>query len=198
MKNVFFFFKPPSPPFPPGLCVPVSSEAIHLQALLATRSLICAEWINIVDGTNIVNLQEEWRRLNSISADNSKGESTHSLVRVEWAALTKGWCRVCPHLCPMVLQSKSGCCFRILLLLPRHFFTEWHFSIGNNYSHPNMWQSLVHVAFLSNPLHWPTMQYWSLNICFLWLNSFMIQCTTCWHLFLSIRLFITRLVFAMC
>lgn len=37
-----------------------------------TGSFICQDRINIVDGTNIVNLLEEWSRLNSISADKSR------------------------------------------------------------------------------------------------------------------------------
>lgn len=46
------------------------------ESLLATGSFICQNWINIVDGTNIVNLPEEWSWLNSICADNTGGEST--------------------------------------------------------------------------------------------------------------------------
>lgn len=45
------------------------------ESFLATGSFICQNWINIVDGTNIVNLPEEWSWLNSISADNTRGKA---------------------------------------------------------------------------------------------------------------------------
>lgn len=60
---------------PPFLCVSAIFSSLKLfsgKSLLATGSFICQNWINIVDGTNIVNLPEEWSWLNSISADNTK------------------------------------------------------------------------------------------------------------------------------
>lgn len=68
--------------------------------------LSAGAWINIVDGTNIVNLLEEWSRLNSISADNAVGERRSETVPLCWKssvlerllALTKGRCRVLPSL----------------------------------------------------------------------------------------------------
>lgn len=52
-----------------------SKKLFSTESLLATGSFICQNWINIVDGTNIVNLPEEWGWLNSISADNTRGKA---------------------------------------------------------------------------------------------------------------------------
>lgn len=73
-------------------------------------------WINIVDGTNIVNLLEEWSRLNSISADNAVGQRRSETVPLCWKssvlerllALTKGRCRVLPSLMSKC-RLKSDC-----------------------------------------------------------------------------------------
>lgn len=62
-----------------------SLKLFFTDSLLATGSFICQNWINIVDGTNIVNLPEEWSWLNSISADNTRGKAlrdTATLLKV--------------------------------------------------------------------------------------------------------------------
>lgn len=90
--------------------------------------LSAGAWINIVDGTNIVNLLEEWSRLNSISADNAVGQRRSETVPLCWKssvlerllALTKGRCRVLPSLMSKC-RLKSDCrgfssqCFFYLL-----------------------------------------------------------------------------------
>lgn len=82
-----------------------SSRRPFSAKLLSTWSFICHNWINIVDGTNIVNLPEEWGRLNSILADNTKGKSTRRLCyfaesppvwRGYWP-WQKGDAEFCPH-----------------------------------------------------------------------------------------------------
>lgn len=50
------------------------TEAILFKILVSEQIFYLAHWINIVDGTNIVNLPEEWSGLNSICADNARGE----------------------------------------------------------------------------------------------------------------------------
>lgn len=89
LKNVFLcVFLPPRPFIRPtvhllqGYLLFFMSHAIlyppklfSTESFLATGSFICQNWINIVDGTNIVNLSEEWSWLNSISADNTRGKA---------------------------------------------------------------------------------------------------------------------------
>lgn len=64
------------PPFPHVSAILTPSKLFSSESFLATGSFICQNWINIVDGTNIVNLPEEWSWLNSISADNTGGKCT--------------------------------------------------------------------------------------------------------------------------
>lgn len=115
---------------PPFLHVSTILSSLRLfstKSLLATGSFICQNWINIVDGTNIVNLLEEWSWLNSISADNTRGKALRdsaTLLKVfcseEVIGLDKRVMQSLPSLmpkCPYNLRVEFFC---------RGTFHSWH------------------------------------------------------------------------
>lgn len=93
-----------------------------------TGAFICQGRVNIVDGTNIVNLLEEWSRLDSISADKSREIYSEAAPLCWKSRVLEGLlvessegCRVCsrwyqsdpsvsvlfchfPHFCPLNLK----------------------------------------------------------------------------------------------
>lgn len=102
------------------------SKLFFNKSFLATGSFICQNWINIVDGTNIVNLAEEWSWLNSISADNTGGKALRdsaTLLKVfcsgEVIGLDKGVMQSLPSLmpkCPSNLRVEFFCSYSFSVL----------------------------------------------------------------------------------
>lgn len=88
-----------------------------------TGSFICQDRINVVDGTNIVNLLEEWSRLNSISADKSR-EIYSEAAPLCWKShvLRGHWSR------PAGMQ-------RLLSLIPTWPFSSCTFVFFPHFSH---------------------------------------------------------------
>lgn len=113
------------------ICTILSSwRLFSTESLLGTWSFICQNWINIVDGTNIVNLPEERFGLNSISAHNTRGialRDSATLLKVygtgEVIGLDKRVMQSLPSLmpkCPSNLGVEVffwSCSFSLLILI---------------------------------------------------------------------------------
>lgn len=136
--------------FPPKL--------FSTKSVLATGSFICQNWINIVDGTNIVNLPEEWHWLNSISADNTRGKAlgdSATLLKVfcsgEVIGLDKRVMQSLPSLMPKC-PSNLWVEFFLQLLFPSsdtYWLILW-ILLGNYFSIDS---GVINVRYLDSQTH---------------------------------------------
>lgn len=101
------------PSFLHAFAIVSSPTLFSTNSLFVTGSFICWTWINIVDGTNIVNLLEEWNWLNSILADNTKGNAVRDGATLLSVICSREGIGLNKRVMQSLLSLKPECPFRV-------------------------------------------------------------------------------------